>query len=97
MGLGQNAYGLSKLVTNDENLSTRRASIIFSSSGHKTDREAFRHAMDNGLAVSAFEESLVVQAHEFFQLQIERGSKSYRTNDRNERMLWRPPSLRCWK
>ena len=33
------------------------------------DREAFRHAMHNGLATDEFEDSLIVQAHEYFQLQ----------------------------
>ena len=51
------ARRLAKLVTNDEELIG-------------DDREAFRHAMDNGLAVNDFEESLIVQAHEFFQLQV---------------------------
>ena len=35
-----------------------------------TDRDAFRHAMRNGLATDGFENSLIVQAHEFFQLQV---------------------------
>ena len=35
-----------------------------------TDRGAFRHAMRNGLATDGFEDSLIVQAHEFFQLQV---------------------------
>ena len=34
------------------------------------DREAFRHAMHNGLAVDSFENSRIVQAHEYFQLQV---------------------------
>ena len=33
------------------------------------DREAFRRAMHNGLATDGYEESLIVQAHEHFQLQ----------------------------
>ena len=33
------------------------------------DRPAFTHAMHNGLATDGFEDSLVVQAHEYFQLQ----------------------------
>ena len=31
------------------------------------DEQAFRHAMDNGLAVDKFTDSLIVQAHEYFQ------------------------------
>ena len=66
------ARRLAKLVTNDEDL-------FGDDTGHhifklwpttESDREAFRHAMDNGLAANDFEESLIVQAHEFFQLQI---------------------------
>ena len=34
------------------------------------DREAFRHAMHNGLAINNFENSRIVQAHEYFQLQV---------------------------
>ena len=68
-----NARGLAKLVTNDEDLvrddSTHH---IFKLWPTRTDREAFRHAMDNGLAVNDFEESLIVQAHDFFQLQVEK-------------------------
>ncbi len=35
-----------------------------------SDREAFRHAMHNGLATNNFEGSLIVQAHAFFQEQV---------------------------
>ena len=73
LGLGQNAYGLSKLVANDERLvKAENPHHVFKLWPTRTDREAFRHAMDNGLAVNAFEESLVVQAHDFFQLQVEK-------------------------
>lgn len=34
------------------------------------DRDAFRHAMHNELPVDGYKESLIVQAHEFFKLQI---------------------------
>lgn len=36
----------------------------------EVDREAFRHAMQNELPVGDHAESAIVQAHEFFQLQI---------------------------
>ncbi len=61
---------LAKLVTNDEELIGDYDLHIFKLWPTRSDREAFRHAMDNGLAVNDFEESLIVQAHEFFQLQI---------------------------
>lgn len=64
------ARRLSKLVTNDEELIGDENYHVFKLWPTRGDREAFRHAMDNGLAVNDFEESLIVQAHEFFQLQI---------------------------
>ena len=64
------ARRLAKLVTNDEELIGDDRRHIFKLWPTRGDREAFRHAMDNGLAVNDFEESLIVQAHEFFQLQV---------------------------
>ena len=64
------ARRLAKLVTNDEELIGDDRLHIFKLWPTRGDREAFRHAMDNGLAVNDFEESLIVQAHEFFQLQV---------------------------
>ena len=66
----KSARRLAKLVTNDEELVEDDALHIFKLWPTRGDREAFRHAMDNGLAVNDFEESLIVQAHEFFQLQV---------------------------
>ena len=62
------ARRLSKLVTNDKDLVTDE-NQIFKLWPTTRDREAFKHAMDNGLAINNFENSLIVQAHEFFQLQ----------------------------
>ena len=64
------ARRLAKLVTNDEELVGDDRLHIFKPWPTKGGREAFRHAMDNGLASKDFEESLIVQAHEFFQLQV---------------------------
>ena len=64
------ARRLAKLVTNDEELIGDDRFHIFKLWPTRGDREAFRHAMDNGLASKDFEESLIVQAHEFFQLQV---------------------------
>ena len=36
-----------------------------------TDRDAFRHAMHNGLPTDEFQDSLIVQAHEFFKLEVD--------------------------
>ena len=64
------ATRLSKLVTNDKDLIGNEGHQVFKLWPTRTDRDAFRHAMDNGLAVNDFEESLIVQAHEFFQEQV---------------------------
>ncbi len=61
---------LSRLVSNDERFIAEEKHHIFKLWPTRSDREAFRHAMDNGMASNDFEESLIVQAHEFFQLQI---------------------------
>ena len=64
------ATRLSTLVLNNRESIGDESDKIFKLQPSRTDREAFRHAMDNGLAVNDFEESLIVQAHEFFQQQI---------------------------
>ena len=62
------AKRLDKLVVNDQDL-LRNENDVFKLWPTKNDREAFKHAMDNGLAAEEFEDSLIVQAHEFFQSQ----------------------------
>lgn len=64
------ARRLAKLVTNDEDLIEGDFLQKFKLWPTRGDSEAFRHAMDNGLAANNFEDSLIVQAHEFFQLQV---------------------------
>ena len=71
-GLKPAATRLSKLVTNDEDLVGNERHHVFKLWPTRNDRDAFRHAMDNGLAVSEFEDSRIVQAHEFFQEQVKR-------------------------
>ncbi len=71
-GLRRVATRLSKLVINDKDLVSDDSHQIFKLWPTRSDREAFRHAMDNGLAVSDFEDSLIVQAHEFFQEQLKK-------------------------
>ena len=61
---------LSKLVSNDEMFASDDHENVFKLWPTRGDREAFRHAMDNGLAVKDFEDSLIVQVHEFFKLQV---------------------------
>ena len=70
LSLKRAAKRLSRLVTNDEIFIGDEDNHIFKLWPTNIDRQAFRHAMDNGLAVDAFEDSLIVQAHEFFQLQV---------------------------
>ena len=66
------AMRLSRFVSNDERFIDNEEHHVFKLWPTRSDREAFRHAMDNGLAANDFEESLIVQAHEFFQLQVRR-------------------------
>ena len=63
------AKRLSKLVTNDEDL-VADEDHVFKLWPTRGDREAFRHAMHNGLATDDYEASSIVQAHEYFQLQV---------------------------
>ena len=55
-------------MINDENL-VGNEDEIFKLWPTSNDREAFKHAMHNGLAADDYEYSLIVQAHEYFQLQ----------------------------
>ena len=61
---------MSKYVTNDKDLVEDDEDQILKLCPTRNDQEAFKHAMHNGLATNNFESSLIVQAHEFFQLQI---------------------------
>ena len=70
LGFEGPADRLSMLVLNDKRLVGRNESHVFKLWPTRTDREAFRHAMDNGLAVNKFEGSRIVQAHEFFQREV---------------------------
>ncbi len=80
------ATRLSMLVLNNKDLVGEESDEIFKLRPSRTDREAFKHAMHNGLAVNNFEESLIVQAHEFFQQQVRKwiednpGSESQRVD-----------------
>ena len=69
------AKRLAKLVTNDEDLITDE-NQIFKLWPSRSDREAFKHAMDNGLPTNEYEDSLIVQAHLFFQTQAREWLKS---------------------
>ena len=62
------ARRLSKLVINDKDL-VKDEDDIFKLWPTTNDREAFRHAMHDGLPIDDYKDSLIVQAHEYFQLQ----------------------------
>ena len=66
--LNKTAKRLAKFVVNDQELF--EGNHIFKLRPTKSDEDAFRHAMDNGLATDNFSESPIVKAHEFFQRQI---------------------------
>ncbi len=69
LGLDGEAERLSDLVINRQRLGGRDENEVFKLWPTTGDREAFRHAMHNGLATNEFEDSLIVQAHEYFQTQ----------------------------
>ena len=73
---------LSKLVLNDKDLIGDNESHVFKVWPTRSDQEAFRHAMHNGLAVNDFEESLIVQAHKFFQEQVRHWLKGANGSER---------------
>lgn len=69
-GWPKEARQLHKLVVNDEYYAETDADSKFKVWPTLVDQEAFRRAMSNDLAVAGCEESPIVQAHEFFKLQI---------------------------
>lgn len=68
--LGPEARRLAKLVANDADFVGSDPANQFKIWPTNVDREAFRHAMHNGLPTDGFGDSRIVQGHEFFQLQI---------------------------
>ena len=69
-GIQKVAKRLSKLVLNDNDL-VEDESDNFKLLPTINDREAFKHAMHNGSATENYEDSIVVQAHEYSQRQAE--------------------------
>jgi len=69
-GFGKEGRHLKKLVLNDQDYAESNPDNIFKIWPTLIDQEAFRHAMSNDLAVAGLEEMPIVQAHEFFKLQI---------------------------
>ena len=70
LGLKQAAKRLIKLVTNDRDLIDEDQDQVFKLWPTLSDRDAFRSAMDSAPAVKEYRGSLLVQAHEFFKLQV---------------------------
>ena len=64
------AKQLSKLVLNDEDMLNGQQDHAFKVWPTLMDQDAFRHAMHNELPSDEYEESNIVQAHEFFKLQV---------------------------
>lgn len=74
------AKRLSKFVLNDKDLIDEDMDHIFKVWPTLTDRDAFRHAMHNDLPSDHYEASQIVQAHDFFKLQIREWLKSDSTS-----------------
>ena len=83
LSLRDTATRLSKLVSNDEDLVGDERHHRFKLWPTRGDQEAFTHAMDNGLAVNDFENSQIVQAHDFFQKQVREWLKGDEVQQRN--------------
>ena len=66
MKLKPESRRLSRYVANDKELAADEDQI-FKLLPTRGDREAFKHAMHNGLATDGFEDSQIVRAHQFFQ------------------------------
>lgn len=79
-----NAKRLSRLVTNDKESIGDDSHHIFKLWPTKSDREAFRHAMDNGLAVKGFEESLIVKAREYLSGTSEKMGRGWPRSSRTQ-------------
>ena len=65
------ARRLARYVLNHEDLTGSDNSRLYKVWPSSADQEAFRRAMENGAPTEGFEDSAIVQAHEFFQLQVE--------------------------
>ena len=68
--VGNAATRLSRLVLNGAEYRDDDPDSAFKVLPTIDDRQAFRHAMSNELTSDEFEEALIVQAHEFFKLQV---------------------------
>jgi hypothetical protein len=69
-GFDGEARQLRKLVLNDQDYAAADPDLVFKVSPTLTDRDAFRAAMHNDLPVDGYEDVPIVQAHQFFKVQI---------------------------
>ena len=69
-GWAKESRQLRKLVVNDEDYGEDDPDKLFKIWPTLFDRDSFRRAMSNDLVISGFEDAAIVQAHEFFKLQI---------------------------
>ena len=70
LGWSKEAKRLSRLVLNDEDYAEANPDDVFKIWPTTVDQDPFRSAMTNGMASEGLADSLIVQGHEFFQLQI---------------------------
>ncbi len=69
-GYAKEARLLRKLVLNDADYGEDDADLLFKVWPTLGDQDGFRHAMHNDLEIDGFEGLAIVQAHEFFKLQV---------------------------
>lgn len=69
-GHEKEARQLRKLVLNDADYAENNPDNIFKVWPTLVDQDAFRHAMSNDLVVDGLEDLRIVEAHEFFKIQI---------------------------
>lgn len=69
-GFGKSARQLTKLVLNDRDYAEGNPDNVFKIWPTLVDQEPFRRAMSNELPVGGYEDEPIVQAHDFFKLQI---------------------------
>lgn len=69
-GYTSEARQMRKLIFNDEDYAANNHDDVFKVWPNLVDQEAFRAAMADRQATASFQDSLIVQAHEFFKVQI---------------------------
>ncbi len=78
---------LARYVLNHEDLTGGDNSRLYKVWPSSADQDAFRRAMENGAPTDGFEDSVIVQAHEFFQLQVGQWLKEGEDADRRAHAL----------